>query len=368
MQAANASTATPNTSPAVKNPVTLVATASTTPTQTVAMVPSSPLDDYPWASRQTRPGLLKTLTARCHSEGILVEYGYYTGGRAEQKRIKANPNTFLSTPARTNNGVAKHKAIAIDCEMVGVEGGREELALLCAVDVLTGAVLINSFVYPIETVKDWRTKYSGVSKRAMTEAHLRGETLNGWPEARDRLFRFADADTVLIGHALHGDLKVLRVVHKRVIDSSILVGEAVFGKGNKIGRQWGLQTLCRELLGAAIQVSKKKGHVCLEDTLATREIVLWCLTEHERLEVWAKQALVQYKIDKEKREQQQREKERERREKEERKRKEEEKLKRWEGQERERVRREEEKRVEQQREDEYYHWGPAYNIANVGSN
>lgn len=47
--------------------------------------------------------------------------------------------------------------------MVGVECNRRELAFLVVVDVLTGEILVNKFVQPTTTVRNWYTKYSGVT-------------------------------------------------------------------------------------------------------------------------------------------------------------------------------------------------------------
>ncbi|KAF3059874.1 putative RNA exonuclease pqe-1 [Daldinia childiae] len=202
-------------------------------------------------------------------------------------------------------GMKKRKALVIDCEMVGISGGRSELARICIVDLFTREVLVDSFVIPTEIVRDWRTKYSGVTQAMITQARANGTALNGWPTARTKLFELADADTILIGHSLNHDLQAIHVIHNKVVDSAILVAEAVFGRGNRLDRQWGLKVLCQELLGITIQ-SSKRGHDCLEDTLASREIVLWCFREREKLAAWAKDALVKYELEKQKREERQR--------------------------------------------------------------
>ncbi|KAI1407950.1 ribonuclease H-like protein [Hypoxylon sp. FL1857] len=266
---------------------------------------------YPWASNWEGPGI-KALKKRCHDEVCLVSQGYYTGNRSHQMNLKYSIKGFVSTPVKASG--VRRKAITLDCEMVGVAGGRDDLAQLCAVDLFTGEVLINTLVYPPEVVKDWRTKYSGVSPAKMAIARASGQALNGWPAARAKLFEFADADTVLVGHSLNNDLKVLHIAHKRIVDSAILVAEAVFGQGKRMLRKWGLKPLSRDLLGITIQ-SSRAGHDCLEDTLATRELVLWCLRERQKLDLWAKKAFIEYEEEKRKREERQRAKAKEEREK-----------------------------------------------------
>ncbi|OTA53182.1 ribonuclease H-like protein [Hypoxylon sp. EC38] len=284
-----------------------VKTSSTTGSTSKEIVSAGLFDSlkkYPWASNWEGPGI-KALKKRCHDEVCLVSQGYYTGNPSHQMNLKFSIRKFLPTPVKASG--MRRKAIALDCEMVGIAGGRDELAHLCAVDLFTGEILINTLVYPTEVVKDWRTKYSGVTPAKMAMARASGQALNGWPAARAKLFEFTDADTILVGHSLNHDLKVLRVAHKRVVDSAIIVSETVFGKGNRMLRQWSLKQLSQDLLGITIQ-SSRGGHDCMEDTLATRELVLWCLRERQKLDLWAKKALVEYEEEKRKSQERQREK------------------------------------------------------------
>ena len=87
-----------------------------------------------------------------------------------------------------------------------------EVILMCAIDYLTGETLINTLVRPTRRVIDWRTRFSGVTSDTMVTATARGETLNGWKEARRETWKYIGADTVLVGHALQHDLDVLRMI------------------------------------------------------------------------------------------------------------------------------------------------------------
>ncbi|KAI8958091.1 ribonuclease H-like domain-containing protein [Daldinia sp. FL1419] len=291
---------TSSTSRTMQNPTT-AGPASQMPTPTV---PEDPFSiQYSWSSSKQTSGLLNSLTPCCHSEACLIAENYYTGTWTGRKWKHINTKWFIPTPERVK-GVVKRKALVMDCEMVGIAGGRSELARICVMDLFTREVLIDSLVLPTQNVTDWRTKYSGITRAMITQAKARGNALDGWPAARSKLFEIADADTILIGHSLNHDLQVIHIIHHKVVDSAIVVAEAVFGKGNKLGRQWGLKTLCQELLGIKIQASKS-GHDCMEDTLASRELLLWCFREREKLEVWAKDALAKYETEKKKREERQ---------------------------------------------------------------
>ncbi|KAI1803238.1 ribonuclease H-like domain-containing protein [Daldinia bambusicola] len=292
----------PNGSQAMQSPNT----ATSAPPQLASTMPSDPVTSkYPWSSGKQSTGLINSLTPSCHSQVCLVAENYYTGTSGTGKKWKhIDIRSFLPTPAKIR-GVPRRKALVVDCEMVGVAGGRSELAYICIVDLFTREVLVNSLVLPTELVRDWRTKYSGVTPAMMAQARANNTVLNGWPTARDKLFELADTNTILIGHSLNNDLEAMHVIHPKVVDSAILVAEAVFGKGTMLRRKWGLKVLCEELLGIKIQASKN-GHDCLEDTLASREIVLWCFGEREKLATWAKGALAKYEIEKKKREERER--------------------------------------------------------------
>jgi DNA polymerase III epsilon subunit-like protein len=169
--------------------------------------------------------------------------------------------------------------------MAGVTRGRAEAICICAVDYLTGAVLLNKLVWPAERVVSWRTDIHGITSVAMQAAVSKGQALAGWEGARQELWKLIDDSTILVGHALQHDLEVLRIIHHRVVDSAILAQNAVGP-----GRQWGLKTLCTQLLQKEIRENDGGVHDCLEDVLATREVALLCTQNKEGLRNWAEVA------------------------------------------------------------------------------
>lgn len=193
------------------------------------------------------------------------------------------PEEYKRSPPHRPGSPAKRAAVVLDCEMVGVGNGRSEAVQVCAVDFLTGEVLVDTYVIPNVQVFDWRTRVSGVSRGLLMDMKQRGRTLDGWEKAREMLWNYVDDDTVLIGQALSNDLDVLRMVHLQIVDSALLTKDTV---ELNCGRTWGLKVLCKKFLGIDIQTSKG-GHVCLEDTFSAREIVLWCLRHPDRLQAWA---------------------------------------------------------------------------------
>jgi DNA polymerase III epsilon subunit-like protein len=177
----------------------------------------------------------------------------------------------------------KFLAVALDCEMAGVAGGSSEAILLCVTDYFTGAVLLNRYVCPREPITQIRSSIHGISKSTLENAIQQGQTLWGWEGARSELWKYIDSNTIIVGHALEHDLDALRMIHPRIVDSGILSRKAV-----GIHRiRWGLQTLCSELVHVGIRENKGAIHDCLEDVLATREVVLFCTQKKEAFQTWA---------------------------------------------------------------------------------
>ncbi|KAH7378424.1 ribonuclease H-like domain-containing protein [Phaeosphaeria sp. MPI-PUGE-AT-0046c] len=192
--------------------------------------------------------------------------------------------TFANSPTPSVQ-TPKHSAIVLDCEMArtkGPMGLMNEVIQVCAVNYLTGEIVLNRLVLPEGRVHKLGTEIHGITANAMSIAASQGQLLSGWRAARAELWKLIDTDTVLIGHSMNYDLDVLRMIHTRIVDSAILTRNAVGPH-----RQWGLQTLSRELLGVEIRKNEGGVHDCTEDVLATREVVLWCTRNQAEFASWA---------------------------------------------------------------------------------
>lgn len=248
---------------------------------------------------------VEALKSLRHPVTTLRRHGY-------EKFDYDNYNGELSPLPRESRatGSSQHQAtraaVVIDCEMVGVQGGKSEVISLAAVDFLTGDELVNALVRPHVPVVHWRTNVHGISPGVLSTARAKlgrsQPVLGGWPAARAALFRHVDKNTILIGHDLRQDLRPLRIHHEKIVDSAILASETVFG-GNGAQRYWrlGLKTLCEELVGLKIRErassalpvgpGKRKNwgktHDGREDALATRELVLWRIQNKAAFHSWA---------------------------------------------------------------------------------
>ncbi|KAK1483014.1 exonuclease [Colletotrichum abscissum] len=186
----------------------------------------------------------------------------------------------------------KYAALVIDCEMGGTERGENELIQITILDFLTGNVLLSRrLVNPRRPILDWREDVTGLNATKMSAALLRNEALDGWEAARAELWRYSDKDTILIGQSVRNDLRVLHTSHARIIDSAIITADAVLGSKSKITKRWGLEALCKALLGIQIRsptwAAEGVAHDDLEDCLATRELVLFCAQNPDQLKTWA---------------------------------------------------------------------------------
>ncbi|KAK8021773.1 ribonuclease H-like protein [Apiospora arundinis] len=234
-----------------------------------------------------RLAIYSLLLELCHPHSRLESEGYRL--QTEDGLGNGPKRQFFLAP----KSQTARLAVVLDCEMAATKTSGSELISLCALDFFTGDVLVNSLVIPQLPIVQWKSNIHGVTPTVMAVAHANGQTLNGPQGARAELWKHVGEDTVIIGHALGHDLNALRIAHQRVVDSSIVTAEAVFGKGEKIVRRWGLAVLCKDLFGLAIRQGATSGsgvHDDLEDALATRELILWCLRQPVGLAFWANQA------------------------------------------------------------------------------
>ncbi|KAA0158581.1 hypothetical protein FNF31_05332 [Cafeteria roenbergensis] len=156
--------------------------------------------------------------------------------------------------------------IGIDCEMVRTDEGTS----LARVTVLgaTGVPLLDRLVRPALPVRDFVTQYSGITPAMLAE----DGPATDLETARGELVALLDAlpCAVLAGHSLENDLRALKLVHTRLLDTSVL-----FEHRRGWPRRNKLSFLTQRHLGRSIQAaSPAVGHCSSEDALASLELVL----------------------------------------------------------------------------------------------
>ncbi|KAF2448616.1 hypothetical protein P171DRAFT_428659 [Karstenula rhodostoma CBS 690.94] len=213
-------------------------------------------------------------------------------------------------------------AVALDCEMGTAESGDTELIKVTLIDYFTGEVLVNNIVEPDVPLRHLNTKYSGVTWGHMREAQRKRTGLKATTGARNAVWKFVGAQTIVVGHGVHNDLRSMKWIHEHVVDSFVIEsnikkrrdlkekraeeeaiakakadgtyvepakGTAVPGESanradvppvqktrKRKGGDLSLKTLVDKRLGRKIQLGEgTTGHDSLEDAIAARDLVQW---------------------------------------------------------------------------------------------
>ncbi|XP_040382958.1 RNA exonuclease 4 [Oryza brachyantha] len=188
---------------------------------------------------------------------------------AEAVEVKLEP---------TSDDTSLTKAVAVDCEMVGVGVGGSKSALGRVTLVNSwGNVVYDEYVRPVEWIVDYRTHISGIRPKHMNKAK------DFWVVQKDvaELIK----GRILVGHALHHDLKVLLLSHpkKDIRDTS------EYEAFRREGRTRSLKDLTAEVLYAKIQ---QKEHCPIEDARAA----MFIYNKHKK--AWEKNMKEQFRFKK----------------------------------------------------------------------
>ncbi len=105
--------------------------------------------------------------------------------------------------------------LIVDCEMVLSEAGFE-LARVTIVN-FKGETLFDELFKPEVQITNYNTEYSGITKEILDPVTNTIE---------NKLHPFLDTilceKTILVGHSLENDLRAMKLIHNKVIDSSVL--------------------------------------------------------------------------------------------------------------------------------------------------
>ncbi|KAK6339175.1 RNA exonuclease 3 [Orbilia javanica] len=176
----------------------------------------------------------------------------------------------LGTPPPSETVSTIEKAICMDCEMAFTTKGFEVIRLT-ATRFPTYEPIVDILVQPYGEVLDLNTRFSGVTQEQFdtalpykhsaankdTKVLLRASSPL---EAREILFNYVDSSTIIIGHSLDNDLKCMRIIHPRVVDTALLY------RHRTPGMRFSLKYLVKTHLGRFIQSNENaQGHDSRED-------------------------------------------------------------------------------------------------------
>ncbi|OCT67009.1 hypothetical protein XELAEV_18038291mg [Xenopus laevis] len=152
------------------------------------------------------------------------------------------------------------RAVAMDCEMVGVGmDGEESILARVSIVNLFGKCVYDKFVKPTERVTDYRTAVSGIRPKDIKN----GESFKVVQKEVSEILR----GRTLVGHAIHNDLKILFLDHpkKAIRDTQKY---KPFKQKVKNGRP-SLKLLCEKILNVKVQTGE---HCSVQDAQAAMRL------------------------------------------------------------------------------------------------
>nr|AAW26181.1 unknown [Schistosoma japonicum] len=134
--------------------------------------------------------------------------------------------------------------------------------------------ILDEFVCPDNPVIDCNSRFSGLKLEDIEQAkyHI--------TDIQAKLLNLFDSDTILIGHSLESDLIALKLIHKKIVDTSIVFPHRL-GLPNKRA----LRNLVSEILQQIIQ-QDENGHNSMEDAVACMQLVHYKVKEDLRRGKW----------------------------------------------------------------------------------
>ena len=130
-----------------------------------------------------------------------------------------------------------------------------------------GKKIYDSLVKPDKPIRDYLTRYSG-----LTEEKLAGVTTR-LADVQRKLAELVDYHTILIGHSLECDLRVLKLAHAQVIDTSVIY-QHPRGPPFKASLKWLAQKwLKQEIQNRVEGVAEVGGHDSMEDASTCTELL-----------------------------------------------------------------------------------------------
>ncbi|XP_022357242.1 RNA exonuclease 4 isoform X2 [Enhydra lutris kenyoni] len=187
--------------------------------------------------------------------------------RIARKQLGRSASAITLVEEQAFGGLTR--ALAMDCEMVGVgPKGEESIAARVSIVNQYGKCVYDKYVKPTQPVTDYRTAVSGIRPESLKQ----GERLEVIQQEVADLLK----GRILVGHALHNDLKVLFLDHpkKKIRDTQKY---KPFKSQVKSGRP-SLKLLAERLLGIRVQEAE---HCSIQDAQTAMRLYILVKKEWE---------------------------------------------------------------------------------------
>lgn len=185
------------------------------------------------------------------------------------KRLGKSKSNITLEKEQAFSGLTK--ALALDCEMVGVgPKGEESIAARVSIVNQYGKCVYDKYVKPTEPVTDYRTAVSGIRPENLKQ----GEEFEVVKKEVAEILK----GRILVGHALHNDLKVLFLDHpkKKIRDTQKF---KPFKSQVRSGRP-SLKQLCEKILGIRVQQAE---HCSVQDAQAAMRLYIMAKRQWESI-------------------------------------------------------------------------------------
>lgn len=158
-----------------------------------------------------------------------------------------------------------YDVIGIDCEMVTTKKGSELARISCVNE--KGETILNELFKPSDSVVDYRTKFSGITEDILNQATSTFEDL------KTILSKVADKHTIIVGHSLENDLRAMKLIHDRVVDTAL-----IFHTDSKFPYKPGLSKLYSKYIQKPFRENANHEHDSNEDARAAIELAQYIIS------------------------------------------------------------------------------------------
>ncbi|BGP53492.1 hypothetical protein JCM8202_001136 [Rhodotorula sphaerocarpa] len=169
---------------------------------------------------------------------------------------------WVEAPYQPEKPDQPKRILGIDCEMCLTDAG-SELARVSVVN-LEGKIIYDKLVKPDNPIRDYLTRFSGLTAEKLENVSMRLE------DVQKDLTQLLDYNTILVGHSLECDLRVLKLIHSRVIDTSVIY-QHPRGPPFKASLKWLAQKWLKKEIQA--KTGEEGGHDSEEDARTAIELV-----------------------------------------------------------------------------------------------